>query len=320
MAWLIVEHDGVRRGGEVRGRLHIGRRSANEIVIDRDGVSRLHAWIDQDGADCFISDAGSSSGTFVNGQLIEGRHLLRHGDTIRIGPARLLFCCGERPPPQISIDRFESTERDRGIFFDCACGMAFWAASSLGGRTARCARCNQPLTIPQAPTTTSPLPVAVASTVSTVAEPLASAPCSICQCPIEAGDLTTRCPECHLLFHRECWAENRGCSAYGCSQVNALATEDDEAKAMTAARAALAALTDEPPDTGGVPWPFLILGAAVFAALASLLLYGVPSMVVALAALIYLFRSQTRNRWALWTALALSLAGAAGGIVIARLW
>jgi hypothetical protein len=30
------------------------------------------------------------------------------------------------------------------------------------------------------------------------------------------------CPQCGLRFHAECWAENRGCSAYGCAQVGAL--------------------------------------------------------------------------------------------------
>ena len=46
--------------------------------------------------------------------------------------------------------------------------------------------------------------------------------CSICQSPIDDGEDTLACPECHLPFHAECWQENMGCAAYGCPQVNAL--------------------------------------------------------------------------------------------------
>lgn len=40
--------------------------------------------------------------------------------------------------------------------------------------------------------------------------------CTICQTGIVAGEQIVHCPSCALPFHRECWAENRGCSAYGC--------------------------------------------------------------------------------------------------------
>ncbi len=40
--------------------------------------------------------------------------------------------------------------------------------------------------------------------------------CSICQTAIVAGEHILYCPDCKLPFHKECWAENRGCSAYGC--------------------------------------------------------------------------------------------------------
>jgi hypothetical protein len=40
--------------------------------------------------------------------------------------------------------------------------------------------------------------------------------CSICQTAVVAGEQILSCPDCGLPFHQECWAENRGCSAYGC--------------------------------------------------------------------------------------------------------
>ena len=40
--------------------------------------------------------------------------------------------------------------------------------------------------------------------------------CTICQTGIVAGEHILYCPSCSLPFHSECWAENHGCSAYGC--------------------------------------------------------------------------------------------------------
>jgi ssDNA-binding Zn-finger/Zn-ribbon topoisomerase 1 len=46
---------------------------------------------------------------------------------------------------------------------------------------------------------------------------LAGKECSICQTAIVTGEKVVQCPDCGLPFHDECWTENRGCSAYGCS-------------------------------------------------------------------------------------------------------
>ncbi len=40
--------------------------------------------------------------------------------------------------------------------------------------------------------------------------------CSICQSSILGGEQVLNCPSCSLVFHADCWSENRGCSAYGC--------------------------------------------------------------------------------------------------------
>ncbi|MCW8133944.1 MAG: hypothetical protein KIS92_26600 [Planctomycetota bacterium] len=47
-------------------------------------------------------------------------------------------------------------------------------------------------------------------------EQYAGQSCSICQTAVIAGEQMLTCPHCALPFHAECWAENRGCSAYGC--------------------------------------------------------------------------------------------------------
>jgi hypothetical protein len=50
--------------------------------------------------------------------------------------------------------------------------------------------------------------------------------CSICQTKIIIGEDVVKCSACELPFHHECWQENKGCSAYGCT--NAPATEKKE--------------------------------------------------------------------------------------------
>ena len=57
-------------------------------------VSRKHAIIDCHSAnDCYVTDAGSRNGTFINDVRVGARTRLRHGDCLRIGevPMRVLF-------------------------------------------------------------------------------------------------------------------------------------------------------------------------------------------------------------------------------------
>ncbi len=82
--------------------------------------------------------------------------------------------------------------------------------------------------------------------------------CGICQSRIAASEQMTTCPECALTFHADCWSENRGCAAYGCSQVGVL--EPPEASAVKELN--VTELTDP------FPWEFLLLGASVIGAVA----------------------------------------------------
>ena len=50
----------------------------------------------------------------------------------------------------------------------------------------------------------------------------AGAKCGYCLSPINAGDDVETCPDCGAVYHRECWAENGGCSAYGCTKAPAV--------------------------------------------------------------------------------------------------
>ncbi|NBE82572.1 FHA domain-containing protein [Micromonospora rubida] len=71
--------------------LTIGRAKTNELPIDSRLVSRLHALVERYPSGWSIRDLGSTNGTTVNGSPVRQAQILRDGDRVEIGPARLLF-------------------------------------------------------------------------------------------------------------------------------------------------------------------------------------------------------------------------------------
>jgi pSer/pThr/pTyr-binding forkhead associated (FHA) protein len=69
----------------------LGRNHGNAYVVPDPGVSRVHAELRKVGSTVFVTDVGSSAGTQVNGQRIQGRTLLRHGDRVSFGQATATF-------------------------------------------------------------------------------------------------------------------------------------------------------------------------------------------------------------------------------------
>ena len=65
----------------------IGRDINTDIVINSAEVSRRHARFRLEGGSYVIEDLGSTNGTFINGQRLTGRHLLRPGEAINLGEA-----------------------------------------------------------------------------------------------------------------------------------------------------------------------------------------------------------------------------------------
>jgi serine phosphatase RsbU (regulator of sigma subunit) len=62
----------------------IGRRADNDVVIAEPRVSRAHAQIERRGSEYYLTDLGSSHGTFVNGETTQNRRL-QGGDRIELG-------------------------------------------------------------------------------------------------------------------------------------------------------------------------------------------------------------------------------------------
>jgi FHA domain len=65
----------------------IGRAGRNDISLKADGVSKFHAYLTPEGHEMFVTDAGSSFGTTVDGKRIVPRtkHPVRDGAAITFG-------------------------------------------------------------------------------------------------------------------------------------------------------------------------------------------------------------------------------------------
>jgi len=70
----------------------IGRSSENTITLDGDDfASGHHARIESQRDGVWILDLGSTNGTFVNGERVDGRRQLHRGDLLQIGDTEIRF-------------------------------------------------------------------------------------------------------------------------------------------------------------------------------------------------------------------------------------
>lgn len=218
MATLLMELGSHRRAGQFSGRVLIGSLPINTIRVEDSAVSKVHAWVGKDRGGFYVADAGSRTGTFVNGQRVAARQPLRDGDEIQVGPLRLWISPNLSAPPDAELidltpKPLEGTEIHGGVFHECRCGAPIWVPAGFDLRSGQCRFCGRPMAGSE-PT------VAVEETGRSAAPAhLELSICSICQSPIQRVEATHGCPSCGLLFHEECWKENRGCAAYGCAQV-----------------------------------------------------------------------------------------------------
>lgn len=70
--------------------LTVGRGLNNDVILEDTRVSRNHAQIRYRARRFWITDLGSTNGTFVNGEQVE-EHALRDGDAISLGGLELTF-------------------------------------------------------------------------------------------------------------------------------------------------------------------------------------------------------------------------------------
>jgi pSer/pThr/pTyr-binding forkhead associated (FHA) protein len=64
----------------------IGRAEDNDIVIDENSVSRYHLkiFVDEDNT-VFVTDLGSTNGTYINGNRITGTQIIQKNDILKAG-------------------------------------------------------------------------------------------------------------------------------------------------------------------------------------------------------------------------------------------
>jgi len=113
-AYLEAEVDGEILRFPLAGEhiFQIGRSDKNHVVLADDLASRHHAMLQRsEGGRFYITDLGSSNGTFVNGARISAPVILRPGDRIGIGNHELRFHqeADPQPPPVAEPDELKST-------------------------------------------------------------------------------------------------------------------------------------------------------------------------------------------------------------------
>jgi pSer/pThr/pTyr-binding forkhead associated (FHA) protein len=72
----------------VSGATRIGRSPECDIVLADPSVSRSHALLDVRAGTLYVRDAGSTNGTFVNGQRVESSPL-KPGDVVAFGKSSM---------------------------------------------------------------------------------------------------------------------------------------------------------------------------------------------------------------------------------------
>lgn len=91
-AWLVVGNVGARFELSGERAAVLGKAPTNDIVIAADpAVSRVHLVVEPVGATWAVTDLGSRNGTFLNGERLVGKQVLRDGDEIRAGTTTLSF-------------------------------------------------------------------------------------------------------------------------------------------------------------------------------------------------------------------------------------
>lgn len=90
---LVVLGEGSERGNYLISSVErvLGRDAGNDVSLDDDEASARHARISFDDEGFWIEDLDTTNGTFVNGQRITERTVLRNEDLIRIGRTMLQF-------------------------------------------------------------------------------------------------------------------------------------------------------------------------------------------------------------------------------------
>jgi serine/threonine protein kinase len=107
-----------------RGRLALGRKTDNEVLIPDTLASKVHAEIREEGGRFVLEDMGSRNGTYMGKRRVEGTVTLGDTEPFRIGNTYLLFCRGQARLEDHFGFCAEGHPSDRKSRFCGACGGA----------------------------------------------------------------------------------------------------------------------------------------------------------------------------------------------------
>jgi pSer/pThr/pTyr-binding forkhead associated (FHA) protein len=84
------------------GSMYFGRDTENDVLVNDPRVSRRHARIRVEGTRATIVDVGSTNGTFVNDEILNGEQVLYDSDLVRMGRTEWRFrsTAHATPPPR----------------------------------------------------------------------------------------------------------------------------------------------------------------------------------------------------------------------------
>lgn len=156
MAYLTVRTRGVEGYHKARlegERVVLGRSSKCDISItDVDGVSREHCVFIQEDGKWYLEDLGTTNGTKLNKEKIEGRIELSERDIVNVSKLRLTVHINTESQKRRSLAAPEHTvgEFDPAEAIRCtSCEAWVSVAHRLPGEHMVCPRCNTQLSVPQ---------------------------------------------------------------------------------------------------------------------------------------------------------------------------
>ena len=122
--------------------ISIGREATNDIVLDRDSVSRRHARVFRSGESWSVEDLQSTNGSYVNDVPVT-KSVLRDGDFVKIGAAIFKFLTGT------GIEASYHEEIYKMTIVDALTGAhnKRYFLEFLEREIARCARYRRPLSL-----------------------------------------------------------------------------------------------------------------------------------------------------------------------------
>jgi hypothetical protein len=149
-----------------KDRLVLGRSSRTEIPIKHTSISREHCvFVREEDGTWYVEDLGSSNGTWVNRDKVQGRKALVERDIVKAGQTRITFHAGERQAvaageeDALDVDLGDDDaprgpnriagENDPPEAIPCGhCGAWFSIAHRLAGDEMACPKCEKSNTVP----------------------------------------------------------------------------------------------------------------------------------------------------------------------------